>query len=107
MSYLVWNLNNEVIKALCISDSFWHFTCQVDRSFEELISTMLGKELEDFESLAELMRELEADGTTREMLSTANSNLQLVFNNDEPSGMKISAYEFYNFLFSIEDLFDE
>lgn len=107
MSYLVWNLNDEAIKSLCISTAFLRDEATKDVYFlEDLIVLYFKKDKSDFETVEDLIASLENHAPARDAVETANTYLHWVFNDAPPAGLCISTRDFYNHVLDMEDVFD-
>ena len=81
MSYLVWNINLEAIRRICMDSAFfqsdWPFSETSDDLLNRLEIESSGRRITSYDDLVEA---IEKSDSCRQLASMANSNLSAVYN---------------------------
>ena len=110
MSYLVWNINLEAIRHICMDSAFFQSDWQFSETSDDLLNRL---EIESsggsITSYDDLVEAIEKSDSCRQLASMANSNLSAVYNGYTQTCIhkqNITSREIIDYMYDI-DAFEE
>ena len=109
MTFLVWNLNEEVLRATCIDAAYYQCGQDFDGTSDDLLD-ILQIDIEGFNpcSYEDLLKEIDNAPSCVQLVKFANSRLLQIYGGVLPAGFNskpISTREVIEHMYDLESLF--